>query len=109
MLKKRYVKSRQVCKVTFEIPKADLPKGVRVESVCLVGEFNDWNMADTPMTRNRRGNFRIMVELAPGRAYEFRYLINGKHWYNDWQADAYVPGAFGADNSVVLTLTGDET
>jgi hypothetical protein len=44
-----------------------------------------------------------MLELEPGREYQFRYLINGEHWWNDWNADDYVPGVSGADNCLVVT------
>lgn len=108
MLKKRYVKSRKVCKVTFELPKAELPKAVEAKSVHLVGEFNDWNPTATPMERSKKGVFRATLELEPGREYQFRYLINGEHWYNDWHADGYVPGGLGEDNCVVVTPAGPE-
>ena len=103
MLKKQYVKSRTVAKVTFELPKAEVPEGIKAQSVHLVGEFNDWDTAATPMTRRKGGAFRVTLELEPGREYQFRYLVNGEHWCNDWHADAYVPSAFGGDNCIVVT------
>ena len=103
MLKKRYIKSRKVCKVTFELPEAELPEAIEAESVHLVGEFNDWNTTATPMKHGKKGVFRATLELEPGREYQFRYLVNGEHWCNDWHADAYVPGDFGEDNCVVVT------
>jgi 1,4-alpha-glucan branching enzyme len=105
MLKKQYIKSRKVVKVTFEVPEAELPEA-KVESVHLVGEFNDWDRTATPMTRRKGGIFRVTLGLEPGREYQFRYLVNGEHWCNDWHADAYVPGDFGEDNCVVVTPTG---
>lgn len=30
MLKKRYIKSRDVCQVAFELPAAELPEGIEV-------------------------------------------------------------------------------
>ena len=47
----------------------------------------------------------MTVDLDAGRAYRFRYLIDGQRWDNDWAADAYVPNDFGGDDSVV-DLTG---
>jgi len=102
MLKKQYVKSRKIWKVTFELPKDELPEGLSVERVYLAGEFNDWDPVATPMRRGKGGAFRVMVELEPGRAYEFRYLVNGEHWCNDWHADAYAPSGLGEDNCVVV-------
>jgi 1,4-alpha-glucan branching enzyme len=101
MLKKQYVKSRQVWKVTFDLPEAEMPPDIGVESVHLVGEFNDWDATATPMVRRRGGVYRSMVELPPGRDYQFRYVINGELWCNDWHADAYVPTGYGEDNCVV--------
>ena len=105
MLKKRYIKSRNVWKVTFELPEAELPEGIEAERVHLVGEFNDWDTTAAPMKRGKKGVFGTTLELDPGREYQFRYLVSGEHWCNDWHADAYVPGDFGEDNCVVVTPT----
>jgi 1,4-alpha-glucan branching enzyme len=103
MLKKRYIKSRQVAKITFEMPQAELPEGIAVESVHVVGEFNDWDPTANPMTRRKGRVYRATVELEPGREYQFRYLVNGEHWCNDWHADGYVASDTGEDNCVVVT------
>ena len=108
-LKKTYVKSHRTYKVTFELPEAELPEGVAIESIHLVGEFSDWKHGAMPMTRGPDGTFRLTLELEPGRAAQFRYLINGQQWYNDWHADAYVLNAYGADNCVVVTPSEPET
>ena len=79
MIIKQYVKSRKVAKITFELAKDELPADLKVESVHLVGEFNDWETAATPMKRNKKGA---------------------------WNADLYVPGNFGEDNCVVMTPNG---
>ena len=104
MLKKQYIKSRDMCKVTFEFPKDEWPESIEAENVSLVGEFNDWDPSATPMKRGKGGVFHTMLELEAGRAYQFRYLVDGEHWSNDWHADAYVPNALGEDNCVVVTL-----
>lgn len=101
MLKKQYVKSRRVWKITFELPKAELPVSLEVQSVHVVGEFNGWDTAATPMTRNKKGAYWAILDLEPGREYQFRYLINGEHWCNDWHADGYVATGLGEDNCIV--------
>lgn len=70
----------------------------------LVGEFNGWSTSATPMERTDDG-FACQVRLEPGRAYRFRYLVDGDRWENDWHADAYVHNDFGGQDSV-LDLTG---
>ena len=103
MLLKKYVRSRNVCKVTFVVPEEELPEGVEIESIAVVGEFNGWAGDAAPMNRRRGGLYRADVELEPGKEYQFRYLLNGEAWYNDWYADAYVPGDMGGENCVVST------
>ena len=103
MLIKQYVKSRQVAKVTFELAENELPEGAGAESVVLVGEFNDWDPAANPMkySKNKKA-YRVTLELEPGQSYQFRYFVDEQHWYNDGQADAYLPTGTGQDNCVVV-------
>ncbi len=96
MLTKRYLKSRPVCKVKFTLPEA-----IMAHTAFLVGDFNDWDMRAMPMKKVGR-QFTLTIELLPGREYQFRYLVNGAEWYNDWNADRYKPNPFGGDNSVVI-------
>ena len=107
MLKKKYVKSRNKSQVTFELSKSELPEGIKVESVHLVGEFNDWDVTATAMKSNKRGVYKATLEFEPDREYQFRYLVNGEHWCNEWGADAYLPSGFGEDNCIVNTKQGE--
>ena len=55
------------------------------------------------MKRLKNGGFVATLDLDPGHEYEYRYLLDGKVWENDWQADKYVPTQFGdTENSVVV-------
>ena len=55
------------------------------------------------MVRGRDDDhWHLTLELQSGKEYQFRYLVNGTDWYNDWDADRYVPNPFGGDNSVVV-------
>ena len=54
-------------------------------------------------SRARNGNWRITLVLPKGQEYQFRYLVNGHDWHNDWHADKYARNKFGSDNSVVVT------
>jgi len=99
MLKKTYIKSRKVWKVDFELPKGECPQGVKARRVNLAGDFNHWKKTATPMALHKEA-YTASLELDPGHEYQFRYLVNGKVWCNDWHADAYVPNVFGEDNCV---------
>lgn len=96
---KRYLKTKNVSKVTFSLPSEAAQEA---QTVYLVGEFNDWDASATPMSRLKSGEFKVTMDLEPGRAYEYRFLIDGRVWENDWAADGYRPaGIPGAENSVV--------
>lgn len=98
-LKKQYLKTKNVCKVTFRLPKAAVAKA---KTVHIVGEFNRWSTVETPMKRLKSGEFKAVLDLPPGQAYQFRYLVDQTRWENDWDADRYVKSDFGdCENSVV--------
>lgn len=103
MVNKRFLKSGQV-KVDF-IMSAEAANGA--ETVYLVGDFNDWDESATPMKGLKNGTFKISLNLEPDREYQFRYLVNGNQWHNDWEADKYVANPFSGDNSVVSTHRSD--
>jgi 1,4-alpha-glucan branching enzyme len=96
MLKKRILEDRGVVRVTFE-----LPADVQGETVHLVGDFTSWK--GVPMEKVNNGKWQATLDLDPGRSFEFRYLIDGARWENDWAADQYVSNPFGHENSVIET------
>ncbi len=98
MLKKQYLKTKPLCKVTFT-----LPESIHADNVYLVGDFNEWHETQTPMSKHKDGHFAVTLNLEKGREYQYRYLINGTEWHNDWNADKYIPNPFSGDNSVVIT------
>jgi 1,4-alpha-glucan branching enzyme len=99
-MKKEYLKRKNVCKVTFRLPRIAAPGA---KSVCVVGEFNNWNIYGNPMKKLKTGDFTLTLGLEPGREYQFRYLIDESRWENDWNADKYVKSPYGdSDNSVVI-------
>ena len=104
MLHKKYVKSRDVVRVTFDLPVDQLPRTLIVKSITLAGEFNDWDRDATPLTFSKKANaYRVRLDLAPEQTFQFRYLLNSKIWYNDWAADDYLPNWIDGDNCVVST------
>ena len=96
MLKKRFLKKK--CKVRFE-----LPTQLTATTAYVVGDFNNWDTTATPMKQLKNGEWKVDVDLLKNREYQFRYLLDGSRWHNDWNADAYVPNNVGGDNSVVKT------
>ena len=98
-IKKQYLKTKPICKVTFHLPKEN---ALEAETVTVVGEFNNWDEGATPMKHQKNGDFKVVLELERGREYSFRYCIDGGKWENDLCADKYEPNPFGGYNSVVV-------
>lgn len=96
MLKKRYLKSKPACQVTFYTARE-----LDAEKAALVGDFNAWDKFATPMKPLKDGRFKVTLELPVDNRFQFRYLINNSVWHNDWAADQYIPNPFSGDNSVV--------
>ena len=68
-------------------------------SVALVGDFNDWDPARSPM-QTANGIWATVVRLAPGR-YRYAFLVNGVEWRADPSAPAAKDDEFGTPSSVV--------
>jgi len=100
-LKKRYLKSKPLCKVTFKLPEAAAPHARQVH---LAGDFNEWHKTNLPMQKLKSGDWSLTLDLKPKREYQFRYLIDNQQWENDWQADKYIQSPYSdTENSVVMT------
>ena len=99
-IKKQYLKTKPVCKVTFSLDN-DLGNGAH--QVNLVGDFNNWDEKAFPMSKNKNGVYSKSLDLEKGREYQFRYLIDGHNWYSDPEADRYETTVFQSENAVILT------
>jgi 1,4-alpha-glucan branching enzyme len=94
-IKKQFLKSKPVCKVTFTLP------GEAIKNVALVGSFNEWDEKVTPLKKFKNGIFKATVDLETSKSYEFKYIVDGA-FINDEEADSYVWNDFaGAENSVL--------
>ncbi|MCJ8499025.1 isoamylase early set domain-containing protein [Desulfatitalea alkaliphila] len=99
-IKRQYLKTRPVCKVTFMI-SVDPDRAGR--NAHLVGDFNGWSAVAAPMKKLRNGAFSLTMDLEKGRQYEFRYLWDDGIWQNEAEADGTAPTPFaGCVNSVLV-------
>lgn len=71
-----------------------------IESVALVGEFNDWSMTATPMVRDG-DTFRVTLRLVSGRRSRYKFFVDGERWENDWYATDYEENPHGGFDSVI--------
>jgi hypothetical protein len=73
--------------------------------VSLVGDFNEWNPAATPLQPTARdGVWSVRVPLVAGR-HEYVYLVDGVRWVADPSAPPSRSDDFGEPNSVI-TVAG---
>jgi 1,4-alpha-glucan branching enzyme len=99
-IKKVYLRTKPTVKVTFHMSRRAVNDA---ESVYLVGDFNNWDERSIPMKRLQNGDFQITLDLQQSQVYQYRYLLNGLVWENDWYADEYAPTPYGdCENSVVI-------
>lgn len=96
-IKKQYLKSKPICKVTFSVPAKEANK------VAVVGTFNDWDTQATELKKLKNGTFKGTVDLVSEASYEFRYIVDGTY-INDEQADAFAWNDFAAADNGVLNL-----
>lgn len=74
-------------------------------SVALVGDFNDWDTAATPLRpTGSSGAWVVTVPLLPGR-YRYGFVIDGTRWLADPGAPRAPDDDFGTPNSVLTVGT----
>jgi 1,4-alpha-glucan branching enzyme len=94
-IKKQFLKTKPVCKVTFTVPAEE------AEQVAVVGNFNEWDTEANPLKKLKNGTFKGTVDLPTGSAQEFKYVIDG-NYVNEAEADQFAWNDFaGSENSVL--------
>jgi hypothetical protein len=69
--------------------------------VMVVGDFNDWDPAATPLRRgNEGGTWTVELRLPPGR-YRYTFLVDGRRWVPDPEEPRAADDDFGAPMSVL--------
>jgi 1,4-alpha-glucan branching enzyme len=95
MISKSYTKTKTSCRVTFKVKPEDAVE------VAVLGDFNEWNPGANPLKRRKDGTFSTTLSLKAGNDYRFRYLLDGKRWENDQEADGQVVNRFGSRDCVL--------
>ena len=72
------------------------------QNVSLVGDFNGWDAAATPLRRtDGRNTWSVAVRLPPGR-HVYAFVVDGVTWVADPQAPLAPEQWFGQRNSVIV-------
>lgn len=94
-IKKQFIKTKPVCKVTFSVEAKD------ATTASVVGDFNGWNPTEGLLSKLKTGTFKNTFELPKDASYEFKYVIDGVY-VNEPESDSFVFNEFaGAQNSVL--------
>lgn len=96
-IKKQFVKSKPVCKVTFSV----LAKQASRASV--IGDFNNWNATEGALSKLKNGTFKGVFDVSKDASYEFKYLIDGE-FVNDLEADSFIWNEFAGNENGVLVV-----
>lgn len=92
---KKFLKSKPVCKVTFEITAAEASK------ISLVGDFNEWQADATPLKKLKNGTFKVALDLPANESFEYKFIIDGEYT-NDPEAEKLIWNEFAkAENSLI--------
>lgn len=97
-IEKKFLKSKPVCKVKFSLSGEHYNSA---SSVILVGDFNNWQIGETPLKKSKTGIWSVTLDLEASKNHQFRYLIDGTKWENDPEADKFIPSGLGSENSVI--------
>jgi hypothetical protein len=77
-----------------------LPDGAK--AVSLVGDFNGWDAAATPMARSGSGaEWSAQLPLSPGR-HAYAFVIDGTQWIVDPMAPQVPDADLGPTNAVIV-------
>ncbi len=63
------------------------------QNISLAGDFNGWDISSLPMEKDNQGNWKISVNLDPGR-HEYRFYVDGI-----WQDDPKAGGCASFESS----------
>jgi hypothetical protein len=81
--------------------RLDAPASSRV---AVVGDFNDWDPAATPLRpTGEHGTWVVELRLKPGR-YHYTFLIDGRRWERDPREAPAAESDFGAPVSVLTVI-----
>jgi len=69
-------------------------------SVSVAGDFNGWSHVATPLKRNDSGLWSTEIKGPTGR-FEYKFIINGRHWIEDPSNGMKAPNNYGGLNSVL--------
>lgn len=71
------------------------------KSVALAGDFNGWNAATTPLSRDESGLWLAEIKAPKTGRYQYKFIVNAQRWIEDPSNGMKVPDNYGGLNSVL--------
>lgn len=68
------------------------------ENVSIAGDFNNWNTISHPMKKDKKGIWKVSLNLTPG-TYQYRFFVD-ENWQTDPNCTDCVENPFGTLNCV---------
>ncbi|MGO4817858.1 isoamylase early set domain-containing protein [Flavobacterium sp. W22_SRS_FP1] len=96
-IKKQFIKTKPVCKVTFSVEAKE------ANEASVIGDFNNWNQEDGALSKLKNGTFKGVFNIEKDASYEFKYVIDGA-FVNDAQADSFLWNEYAGNENGVLTV-----
>lgn len=101
-IKKQFLKSKPVCKVTFSLNKEEANGAEKVQ---LLGQFNNWSQEEAiTLKKFKNGSYRASLDLPVNASYEFKYLLDEQRWENDPAADQFVNNGIDHGSNFVVSV-----
>lgn len=76
----------------------------RANKVSVAGDFNKWRVDSDVMSRQEGGVWTIDIRVKPG-VYTYMFVVDGKAWVTDPDAETYQDDGFGNKNAVMRVRT----
>ncbi len=87
--------------VEFNFSPAEVGFEGEVKNVYLAGTFNNWQPAAEKMNGpDKEGFYTLEYNLHPGE-YQYKFVINGEHWFDDPNNDLTTADGHGGKNSII--------
>jgi len=72
------------------------------ESVCLVGDFNDWKADETRFAKNPDGVWQTSIDCLKSGKYRYKFCIDNKHWTEDTSHGLKEEDGLGGFHSILI-------
>ena len=96
-IKKQFVKTKPVCKVTFSVVAKE------ASQASVVGDFNNWSLEDGALNKLKNGTFKGVFDVNKNADYEFKYVIDGV-FVNEPESDSFKWNDFAGNENGVLVV-----